>query len=237
MVALHSNSNAILVRPFASKKDTHRISAYTDIYMRLATANQAPGLHIMDNEACTAFQRAISSNNCKIQLVLPHVHRRNAAKRAIRTFKDHFLAILAGTDPTFPADSWDLLLPHAELTLNLLRPSNVPSTATSAWHALFGNFNFDATPIGPAGSRVLIHNKAALRRSWDFRAQDGFYVGPALQHYRCHRVLTNASRAVIISDAIRFRHHKLPSPNMTTEDKIIHALHAINTTMAHSSTA
>jgi len=90
------------------------------------------------------------------------------------------------------ADRWDLLLPHAKLTLNLLWPSNV-TTATSAWQALFGAFNFDATPIGPAGSRVLIHNKAALRRSWDFRAQDGFYVGPALQHYRCYRVLTKAS--------------------------------------------
>jgi hypothetical protein len=113
----------------------------------------------MDNEASAASQRAITTNNCNFQLVPPHVHRRNAAERAICTFKDHFLAILAGTEPTFPANRWDLLLPHAELTLNLLRPS---TTTTSAWHALFGVFNFDATPIGPAGSRVLIHNKAAL---------------------------------------------------------------------------
>ena len=237
MVALHSNSNAILIRPFATKKDAHRIAAYTDIYTRLATTHQPPALHIMDNEASAAFQHAIAANNCKLQLVPPHVHRRNAAERAIRTFKDHFLAILAGTDPTFPADRWDLLLPHAELTLNLLRPSNTPATAASAWHALFGNFNFDATPIGPAGSRVLIHNKASLRQSWDFRAQDGFYIGPALQHYRCYRVLTKTSRMVIISDAIRFRHHKLPSPRLTTEDKIIHALHAINTTIAHTTPA
>jgi hypothetical protein len=193
MVALHSNSNAILVRPFASKQDAHRIAAYTDIYTRLAQANQAPVLHFMNNEASATFQRAITTNNCKLQLVPPHVHRRNAAEQAIGTFKDHFLAILAGTEPTFPADRWDLLLPHAELTLNLLRPS---ATATSAWHTLFGAFNFDATLIGPAGSRVLIHNKAALRRSWDFRAQEGFYVGPALQHYRCYRILTKASRAV-----------------------------------------
>jgi hypothetical protein len=120
MVALHSNSNAILVRPFASKQDAHRIAAYTDIYTRLATANQAPTLHIMDNEASAALQRAITTNNCKIQLVPPHVHRRNTAECAICTFKDHFLAIIAGTDPMFPADRWDLLLPHAELTLNLL---------------------------------------------------------------------------------------------------------------------
>jgi hypothetical protein len=67
----------------------------------------------MDNKASSAFQQAIANNNCALQLVPPHVHRRNAAKRAIRMFKDHFLAILAGTAPSFPADHCDLLLPHA----------------------------------------------------------------------------------------------------------------------------
>ena len=36
------------------------------------------------------------------QLVPPEMHRQNRAERAIRTFKDHFLAILAGVDPAFP---------------------------------------------------------------------------------------------------------------------------------------
>ena len=233
MIALHTPSNAILVQPFASKHDAHRIPAYNKVYERLATAGCAPTMHILDNEASAAFQRAITSNNCKYQLVPPHVHRRNAAERAIRTFKDHFLAILAGVAPTFPRDRWDLLLPQAELTLNLLCPS-ATSTSASAWDSLFGTYNFDATPMGPAGSRVIIHSKAVLRRSWDFRGHDGFYVGPALQHYRCYRVLNKESHAVTISDAIKFRHHYLPSPWVSTEDKIIHALQAINNTLARS---
>lgn len=119
MVALHG-TNAILVQPFSTKKDTHRIAAYQTIYARLKLARQAPTTHIMDNEASAAFRQAITNNNCTYQLVPPHVHRRNAAERAIRTFKDHFLAILAGLPRSFPKDRWDLLLPHAELTLNLL---------------------------------------------------------------------------------------------------------------------
>ena len=233
MIALHTPSNAILVQPFASKHDAHRIPAYNKVYERLATAGCAPTMHILDNEASAAFQRAITSNNCKYQLVPPHVHRRNAAKRAIHTFKDHFLAILAGVAPTFPRNRWDLLLPQAELTLNLLCPS-ATSTSASAWDSLFGTYNFDATPMGPAGSRVIIHSKAALRRSWDFRGHDGFYVGPALQHYRCYRVLNKESHAVTISHAIKFCHHYLPSPRVSTEDKIIHALQAINNTLARS---
>jgi hypothetical protein len=233
MIALHTASNAILVQPFASKHDSHRIPAYNKMYERLAAAGSAPTMHILDNEASAAFQRAITSNNCKYQLVPPHVHRRNAAERAIRTFKDHFLAILAGVAPTFPRDRWDLLLPQAELTLNLLRPST-NRTSASAWESLFGAYNYDATPMGPAGSRVIIHSKASLRRSWDFRGHDGFYVGPALQHYRCYRVLSKESHAVTISDAIKFRHHYLPSPRVSTEDKIIHALQAINNTLART---
>jgi hypothetical protein len=50
----------------------------------------------------------------------PKMHHCNRAERAIRTFKDHFLSILAGVDQSFPPYLWDLLVPQAELTLNLL---------------------------------------------------------------------------------------------------------------------
>ncbi len=102
---------------------------------------------------------------------------------------------------------------------------------------LFGPFNFDAIPLGPAGCCVLIHNKPSLHQSWDFRAQDGIYVGPALQHYHCYRVLTKELWAVIVSDAVKFRPHNLPSPHVTTVDKIIHALQAIKATLGRMSPA
>ena len=36
----------------------------------------------------------------------PHIHRRNAAGRAICTFQNHFLAGLASVDPDFPIQVW-----------------------------------------------------------------------------------------------------------------------------------
>lgn len=117
-------------------------------------------MHILDNEASTALKQAIMFNKCTFQLVPPHVHWCNVAKRAIRTFKDHFLALLAGVAPTFPKDRWDLLLPLAELTLNLLCPS--PQPTQSAWDYLFGPYNLDVTPMGPAGCSILIPSKAIL---------------------------------------------------------------------------
>ena len=49
------------------------------------------------------------------------IHRRNAAKCAIRTFKNYFTAGLSSTASDFPLQLWDKLVPQATITLNLLR--------------------------------------------------------------------------------------------------------------------
>jgi hypothetical protein len=153
----------------------------------------------------------------------------NRAEQAFQTFKDHFLAMLTGTAPTFQRDRWDLLLPQAKLTLNLLRQSQDPTM--SAWHSLFGPYNFDATPMGPVGCRVLVHTKASIRRSWENRCHDGYYIGPSLVHYRCYKVLNSHSGAVTISDAVKFRHHYLPAPEPAIANKLLHAVQAIHNTI------
>ena len=120
----------------------------------------------------------------RYQLVPPNMHRRNAAERAIRTFKAHFIAILAGVARDFPRNMWDKLLPQAELTLNLLRQSSL-NPAVSAWEGFNGKFTYDATPLGPLGINVIMHNKPGVRKSWDFRGKDGWSVGVLMEHYRC----------------------------------------------------
>ena len=94
---------------------------YNAIMQRLKDCKLIVDLQILDNKASKAYKQTITSNwGIKFQLVPPHIHRRNAAERAIRTFKAHFLAILAGVAEDFPKHCWDLLLPQAKLTLNLL---------------------------------------------------------------------------------------------------------------------
>ena len=56
----------------------------------------------------------------KYQLVTVHDHRTNLAEHAIQTFKDHFMAILDGTDQGFPTRLWDELIEQTVITLNLL---------------------------------------------------------------------------------------------------------------------
>jgi hypothetical protein len=160
-------------------------------------------LNIRDNKASADFKRVITETwRTKFQLVPPDMHRRNKAERMICHFKNHFLSILAGVDAAFPPYLWDLLLPQAELTINLLRQSTA-NPKISAWEYFNGPFDFNKTPLAPIGCRVLIHAKPGVRRSWDFRAKQGFYVGPALDHYRCWE-LVKADTKKVISDTVEF---------------------------------
>ena len=227
MVAFHDASNVILVEPFKSKGDHHRIPAYDALMNRLKRRGLTVDMQFMDNEVSAKFLHNITDVwKCKFQKVPPDMHRRNKAERAIRTFKAHFITILACVDEGFPRNRWDLLLPQAELTINLLRQSRLHPTI-SAWEHFNGPFNFDATPLGPPGCKIIAHARGSTRLSWDYRGHMGFYIGPALDHYRCHKLIKSSTSAVIISDTVVFQHPTLSVPTLTTTDRIIHCLRAL----------
>jgi hypothetical protein len=56
----------------------------------------------MDNEALAAVKEKLKGYNIEYQLVPPHIHQRNAAERAIRTFKNHFIAGMCSAPEDFP---------------------------------------------------------------------------------------------------------------------------------------
>ena len=111
------------------------------------------------------------------------MHRTNPAERAIQTWKDHFLAGLASTHPDFPMKEWDRLILQSNISLNLLRASRV-HPQISAYASLFGNFDYTRTPMAPLGTKLIFHNKTSQHPSWGFHGQEGWCIGPALDHYR-----------------------------------------------------
>ena len=74
------------------------VRAYQKLVNRLKEKGMLPKIHILENEGSEEFYEAIKQNNMKYQLVPPHDHRRNIAEKAIQVFKDHFVAVLCGTD-------------------------------------------------------------------------------------------------------------------------------------------
>jgi hypothetical protein len=73
---------------------------------------------LLDNEASKGLRKLITDKEIEFQLDPLQVHRQNVAERAIKIFTAHFIAGLNSTDPQFPMQLWDKLLPQALLTLN-----------------------------------------------------------------------------------------------------------------------
>ena len=100
MVEVDSNYND--AEPMNNKSSKEQIKAYQALLARIKESGVCdPKRHILDNEASKEFQTEIKKQ-CKLQMVPPDTHRRNIAERAIQSFKNHFISILAGVDPDFP---------------------------------------------------------------------------------------------------------------------------------------
>jgi hypothetical protein len=179
-IAYHADGNLILQQAFKNRSDIHCIAAYNAIMTCLAACGLLADLQILDNKASAACKQAITFTwQAKFQLVPPDMHHRNHAEHMIWTFKDHFLSILIGVDPSFSPYLWDLLLPQAELTLNLLQQAAL-NPWISTWEVFNGPFDFNKIPLRPVGCRVLVHAKPATWLLWDYRTKEGFFIGPTL---------------------------------------------------------
>jgi hypothetical protein len=155
--------------------------------------------------------------------VPPDTHQRNLAERAIQTFKSHFIAILAGVDPSFPMSLWDRLTPQAVTTLNLLQQLQ-KNPSISAYQHVNGTFDYNKTPLGPLGCAVKMHESTNRRKSWDPRSLSGWYVGTSMEHYRCHKIFCKRTRSERISDTVVFQHRYVTQPEVTPEDCIVKAV-------------
>jgi hypothetical protein len=90
----------------------------------------------MDNQATKHIKKNLSEKDCKLQLVEPHNHRVNEAKRVIQTFKNAFIAALATTNCNFPLQLWDRLTPQVINCLNMMRGCRIDPTK-SAYKILY----------------------------------------------------------------------------------------------------
>jgi hypothetical protein len=114
MVCYIYDCNYVKVIPMKSRCASEWVKAYDTIHQELTVKGFKPKLQTLDNEASAALKNLFTVNDIAYQLVPPHCHRRNAAERAIRTFKEQFVAGLSSVDPAFPLHLWDRLLPQAQ---------------------------------------------------------------------------------------------------------------------------
>ena len=217
IVAYHYDGNAILATATKDRTAQSLTNAWQEIHDQLEASGNKPDIYILDNEKSNEIIEAFNRNNVKYQLCPPYSHRSNLAERAIQTFKSHFKSGLATCDPNFPLCEWDRLLPQAILTLNLLRASRT-NPRISAYTYIFGEYDFRSTPLAPPGTRVITHIKAQKRNTWDLHGAEGYYVGPALNHYRCVTCYIPKTKAERVCDTVFFLSKTIPIPKTNTTE-------------------
>jgi hypothetical protein len=94
----HYESNAIFAIQIAGLDDITIFEAYKKKFDELIAKGLKVKLNIMDNQATKHIKKFLTEEQCKLQLAEPHNHRLNAAERAIQTWKDAFIAVLATTN-------------------------------------------------------------------------------------------------------------------------------------------
>ena len=223
MVAVELDGNYIDAEPLKTKGTQSLINAYQAIFNRWKTTKVInPNWHILDNEAPDAFKQAIRENKCRVELTPADQHRRNAAERAIQTFKGHFISVLAGVSDDFPIHRWDELIPQTVLTLNLLRQSNVaPNVSAYAYH--HGSFDYNRMPLAPMGCAVQFHIKPSKCKTFGEHSSDGWYLKTSAEHYQTHVVLVKATKAKRFTDTVFFKHKSITQPTVTKADAIVNA--------------
>eukprot|EP00957_Ditylum_brightwellii_P178443 13592054-Ditylum_brightwellii.AAC.1 len=166
----------------------------------------------MDNETSKELINWIEhQQDTRVELTPPDMHQQYLGERAIQTWKDHFIAGLAGLPKEFLLAYWCGLVPQTNIMLNLMQPCWM-NPALSAETVLNGCYNFNATSMAPLGTKVSVHLKPNCRATWGFHALPAWYIGPAMQHYWCYEVMMHGTGAKQFTNTVHFHHHNAVLP-------------------------
>ena len=107
-------------------------------------------------------------------------------------------------DHNMPAQiMFEEIVPQAEIVNTQLRPWSL-NPRLNAWTGFRGaEYNHLAHPMSVFGMKVVIHEKPHIRgTSWSPHGKDGFYLAPALSHYRSWHVYVSETGGTRVSDTL-----------------------------------
>ena len=163
---------------------------------------ESPNIHILNPECSYASKVAFNIAEVHYQFVSPHAHKRNAADRAIMTFKNHLITGLCICDTRFTAKEWDWIIPQAQITLIFMRsPRRNPLLL--AYASLNGKSDFNGTP-SPPDEKVLLHTKSENRETWSARGVDAWHICPNLENYRYFKCYIPKTSEIWNADTVKF---------------------------------
>ena len=141
--------------------------------------------------------------------------------------------MMSTAHPMCPLELWDESLQQGEITLNQLHrcPHNPKISSYEAIHG--APYDFLHHPLAPFGTRVIIHETPKDRASWAPHGIPGFYLGPAMDHYRCFRVFASPTESIRISDSIAWYPQPYPMPGSSALEGVHSAITDLDGAIEH----
>jgi hypothetical protein len=223
--------NYIKYTPFQTRSALDYVKAFDSMISFFSLHGKAFKIIRMDNETSTLLETYFKTRDITPEYVATGDHRTLLAERAIRTAKNHLIAIMAGADEDCPQYLWDEAASYAEITLNLLRPY-YGNDSISAYQGIVGySYDMAKNPLCVYGTKALAFNSPDERGTWSDHGTPVFYLGPSLRHYRSHRVYDIKTRHISRNNNLAFYHRKLLMPGSSLGDRLAASIKDIATVL------
>ena len=82
------------------------------------------------------------------------------------------------------------------------------------------NYDYNATPMAPPGTKIAVHDKPTTRKSWAPHGTDGWYIDPSLHHYRCVKCFMPTTKSVRDADTVVFLPETIPFPETSADEHL-----------------
>jgi hypothetical protein len=105
------------------------------------------------------------------------------------------------------------------MTLNMCRRSRI-NPKLFAYQQIWGNFDFNKTPMASPEYKVIVHERTLERGARASHGVAGFYIQPAMHHYRNYKAYIPETRGVRTSNTIEFFPDKVKMPSPSSVDRL-----------------
>jgi hypothetical protein len=223
----HYDTNYIHIEVCKDNSASTYLAAYTnglELYTKASTAARSliPTMEKADNAVTIDFIKKMHSRGITVQLTPAGNHRTNNAERCIQTAKNHIVAGYHTADPDFPVKAMHLLVPQAEITLNLMRKSRL--STKSAYAEIHGTFDSNRLRLHPAGTKVVTLDDPNKRpKQFAEHGPVAFYLHPSPHQYRCYTVYCPSTNATRITDSVSWLPFERSIPTYATLDPALQA--------------
>ena len=101
----------------------------------------------------------------------------------------------------------------------MLRPSRI-NPKLSAYNQVWGNFDYNKTPLAPPRCKVVVHESAEKRDSIGYHGKEGFYCGWSPNHYQNVNCWIKETGGMRDSATVEFFPKYVQMPKTSSKDRL-----------------